>query len=97
MPHDRLRATGRTGPVLTLTILITFQAGPAFAWGRLGHRVIAKLAERNLTDHAKAEIKALLEPGESLADCSTWADEHRRDMPKSGPWHYVDVPLDEPR
>ena len=45
MPHDRLRATGRTGLVLTLTFLITFQARPAFAWGRLGHRVIAKLAE----------------------------------------------------
>ena len=41
----------------------------------LGHRVIAKFAERHLADKARAEIKALLEPGESLADCSTWADE----------------------
>ena len=97
MPHDRLRASGRTGLVLALAILITFQASPAFAWGRLGHRVIAKLAEQHLTDHAKAEIRALLEPGESLADCSTWADEHRRELPKTAPWHYVDVPLDEPR
>jgi hypothetical protein len=41
--------------------------------------VIAKLAERHLTDQAKAEIKALVEPGESLADCWTWVDEHRRE------------------
>ena len=63
----------------------------------MGHRVSAMLAERHLTDRAKAEIKALLEPGESLADCSTWADEHRRELPKTASWHYVDVPLDEPR
>jgi len=39
----------------------------------------------------------LLEPGESLADVSTWADEHRRGLPRRAPSHYVDVPLDEPR
>jgi S1/P1 Nuclease len=26
-----------------------------------------------------------------------WADENRRRLPKTAPWHYVDVPLDEPR
>jgi S1/P1 Nuclease len=60
--------------ILTLVCLVNVSAvSPAWAWGRLGHRVIAKLAERHLTDRAKAEIKALLEPGESLADASTWA------------------------
>jgi nuclease S1 len=78
-------------------VLVLALPSPAWAWGRLGHRVIAKLAERSLTDRAKAEIKALLEPGESLADCSTWADEVRGKMRYTAPWHYVDVPLDEPR
>ncbi len=90
----------RTARVLTagLALLLALQsATPAWAWGRLGHRVIAKLAERHLTDQARAELKALLEPGESLADASTWADEHRREMPKTAPWHYVDVPLEESR
>jgi hypothetical protein len=50
-----------------------------------------------LTDRTKAEIKALLEPSESLADCSTWADEVRGRMRDTAPWHYVDVPLEEPR
>ena len=70
---------------------------PAWAWGRTGHRVIAKLAVRHLTGEARAEIKALLEPGESLADASTWADEIRGRMRHTAPGHYVDVPLDEPR
>ena len=38
----------------------------------------------------------LLEPGESLADASTWADDIVSELPKTAPWHYVDVPLDEP-
>jgi len=65
--------------------------------GRLGHRVISKLAEKKLTPKAKAAIAALLDEGESIADASTWADEHWGRLPKTAPWHYVDVPLDEPR
>jgi hypothetical protein len=42
-------------------------------------------------------VAALLESGESMADASLWADENRRRLPKTAPWHYVDVPLDEPR
>lgn len=81
-----------------LAMLIAFQAvTPAWAWGRLGHRVISRIAEKNLTPKAKAAIAALLEPGESLADASLWADENRRKLPKTAPWHYVDVPLDEPK
>ena len=81
-----------------LSIAITLQSGtPVWAWGRLGHRVISRIAEQNLTPRAKAAIEELLEPGESLADASTWADESRRRLPKTAPWHYVDVPLVGPR
>jgi nuclease S1 len=72
-------------------------ATPAWAWGRLGHRVIARIADKRLTPEAIVAIKALLPKGESLADASTWADEHRRQLPKTAPWHYVDVPLGEPK
>lgn len=67
----------------------------AFGWGRIGHRASAALAESRLTPAARAAVRDLLEPGESLADASTWADEHRRDLPESGPWHYVNVPITE--
>ncbi len=83
--------------VSAIGILVALQvATPAWAWGRLGHRVISRLAEKNLTPAAKAAIAELLEPGESLADASLWADENRRRLPKTAPWHYVDVPLDNP-
>ncbi len=84
--------------IVALTLLCAIATPtPAWAWGRLGHRVISRLAEQHLTDKAKAGIKELLDEGESIADASTWADEHRRDLPETAPWHYVDVPLDEPK
>jgi hypothetical protein len=84
--------------VAALTLLGALAtAAPAWAWGRIGHRLTARLAERHLNPKAKAAVEALLAPGESLADASTWADEHRRDIRGSGPWHYVDVPLDQDR
>jgi hypothetical protein len=88
----------RRALAFTIAFLLVFvSASQAWAWGRTGHRVIAWLAERHLTDRTKAEIKALLVPGESLADCSTWADEVRGKLRHTAPWHYVDVPLDEDR
>ena len=50
-----------------------------------------------MTPAAKAGVTALLEPGETLADASLWADQDRGRLPRTAPWHYVDVPLDEPK
>ena len=72
-------------------------SSPALAWGRLGHRVISRFAESRLTPAAKAGIAALLETGESIADASMWADDYRSRHRNTAPWHYVNVPLDEPR
>jgi hypothetical protein len=57
----------------------------AWAWGRLGHRIISRIAEKQLTPKAKAAIAELLEPGESLANASLWADENRGRLPKTAP------------
>ena len=67
-----------------------------WSWGRLGHRVAARMAEDRLTPRALAAVHDLLGPGVSLADISTWADE-QREVLGSGAWHYVDVPITELR
>jgi hypothetical protein len=66
----------------------------AHAWGSDGHQVIALIAQSQLTPKAKAEVDRLLalEPGETLASISTWADERKN--PATGPWHYVNFPRD---
>ncbi len=79
------------------SLAVATMVGPAWGWGRLGHRVAGKIAEDRLTPTARAAVRDLLEPGESLADVSTWADEVRRDHPESGPWHYINVPITEPK
>jgi hypothetical protein len=95
MSENRPKSNDRRPPFgLSLVLLIVLQSvTPAWAWGRLGHR----LAERHLTPKGEAAIAALLEPGESLADASTWADEHKREIRGCAPWHNVAGPLDEPR
>ena len=96
MRDPRFSRGHRQGLVTTLAFLVALQAAsPCWAWGPVGHRLAARIAERHLNPRARAAVAALLDPGESLADASTWADEHRRDIEGSGPWHYVDVPLDQ--
>jgi hypothetical protein len=81
---------------IALAALVMLQtAPPSWAWGPLGHRVIARLAERKLNPKAKAVVASLLEEAETMADAANWPDEHLKELPKSAPWHYVDVPLDE--
>lgn len=65
---------------------------PARAWGAQGHQVVANLAQAQLSAKAKREVDRLLalEPGETLASISTWADEHR--SPATAAWHYVNFP-----
>lgn len=70
-------------------------ARDARAWGKVGHRAVTLAAEHRLLPGARAKIYDLLDAGETLADASLWADEHRRDVPGSGAWHYVNVPLAE--
>ena len=73
---------------------------PAMAWGRTGHRLIARLAEAQLTPQARAQVQALLanENDPSLAGIASWADELRDTDPDLGKrstrWHYVNLAED---
>ncbi len=83
-----------------MILAVSLALGPArlaFAWGRMAHRASAKLAESRLTPRTLERVRLLLEPGESLADASTWADENSREIPGSASWHYVNVPITHER
>src|SRR5262249_21941022 len=56
---------------VALTALVMLHTAPAsWAWGPLGHRVIARLAERKLNPKAKAAVASLLEEAETMADAA---------------------------
>lgn len=69
---------------------------PAFGWGPEGHSLVARLAAARLTPAAAARVTEILGPGTTLASISSWPDQIRRARPETGPWHYIDIPIDKP-
>jgi hypothetical protein len=66
---------------------------PAHAWGKIGHRAVAAVADSQLSGLARAQVRDLL-GAESLDEAATWPDEMRSDpapfwKKTSPPWHYV--------
>ena len=63
----------------------------SMAWGQLGHRIVAEIANGYLTPKAKIEVAKIL-GNESLAISSTWADFIRSDSNYKylAQWHYID-------
>ncbi len=86
------------GTLVVLVALVATLAAPiAAAWGPVGHRAVADLAERQLDAKALAEVRRLLKPVDerNLADVATWPDEIRNDPTKKDLWkdtsplHYI--------
>jgi hypothetical protein len=70
----------------------------AFAWGPQAHRVIARVAEERLSAPAKAAIRELLIPPDTLPDVAGWADKEGHDaVPGSAKWHFINVPIGDAR
>ncbi len=76
--------------ILLLSIMLI--ATVSSAYGPIGHRAIAKIAESYLTDEAKKQITELLD-GEGIVIVSTYADDIKsdRDFDYTQMWHYVNA------
>lgn len=83
--------------VLTrIVAIVLLVLGPsALAWGPNGHAIVADIAEAHLTTNAAQQVKQLLalEGKSSLDQIASWADDYRPTHPETGPWHFVDIPL----
>lgn len=77
-----------------LFVLVFVSPVHAKAFGSEGHRIVATIAEQQLSERARSEIARLLtlEPGATLVSISSWAD-HTRE-PSTAGWHYVNLPRD---
>lgn len=80
--------------IVLMGLLAAASAPPAFSWAAEGHRIIARIAEENLTPAARANVRRLLpgEDGDELASVADWPDQVRSALPFTDPWHYVDIP-----
>ena len=69
---------------------------PAWAWGVEGHEIVAEIALHELTPAARGQVAAILGSDAMLVHDANWADEIRDQRPETGPWHFVDIPLNAP-
>ncbi|MEO6521039.1 MAG: S1/P1 nuclease [Mucilaginibacter sp.] len=77
---------------LILAALFFYLPTQVMAWGQLGHRVVAQIADSYLTPKARLELGKIL-GNESLAMAANWADFIKSDPSYKylSQWHYVDL------
>lgn len=100
-PYDSQPAVWRkvfVKHVLKISLLIAMLsvASRAFGWGAEGHKVVALIAEQNMSATALKRARVILH-GASLENVASWADHYRYYHRQTGPWHYIDIPLDATR
>jgi nuclease S1 len=82
--------------VSVIAALLCLAASPVFAWFDKGHRVVALIAEAELSSAARTQIQEILYSGTTLADASVWPDHEGRSLREFDPLHYVSIPDDAP-
>lgn len=81
-----------THKIFVTTILTMSSIVVTFAYGRLGHRTIADVAQKHLSGRAKRVVNHLLET-ENLVLVSNYADEIKseKSFSYSFSWHYLNM------
>ena len=80
-----------------LLAMSALAAAPAAAWGPVGHRIAAQIAQDNVSGQTRARIAQIL-GHEELPEAATWPDEQRSNpdafwQTTSYPWHFVTIPV----
>lgn len=96
---------------LALLILATASV-QARAWGCEGHEIVALIAMRHLQPQVASQVSAILAANPvgaalrhycrtsglpPLVEVASWADDVRSEQPETGPFHYVNIPLNATR
>jgi S1/P1 Nuclease len=83
---------------IIIIALLAMIAAPrnSWAWGKLGHNLVAEIANEQLDEATRKQVKEYL-GNTSFDDASTWMDEMRSDHSYDymKPWHYVNIPKGE--
>src|SRR5215471_3458286 len=75
---------------------------PGQAWGREGHRIVARIATKNLSQTTRDKLRAIfglttdaaLE--NAMATAAVWPDRIDRRATGTDMWHYINVPISSP-
>ena len=92
--------------IASLALLAAVLAAPdrAVAWGKDGHEIVGKIAEKNLSKPARAAVDELLKDhqfkGVSDSKLVNWADSirgsalYKEKYPKAAEWHYINIDIE---
>ena len=77
---------------LLLAAILFYIPLHSMAWGVLGHRIVAQIADSYLTNKARRQIQRIL-GNESMAMTSNWADFIKSDSTYNylSNWHYINL------
>ena len=80
----------------TASILIMLSGFLMDDWGANGHRIVADICEKHLTEKAKAELEKIL-GDEYLSEAANWPDyiKSEKQWKFADPWHYTTVNTDQ--
>ena len=91
MPMLLTKAARTVWAIAAFLLFHLAAVSPAFPWHDKGHRVVALIAEANLTAEARKGIQELLPAGTTLADAAVWPDHDGRSLGDLDPLHYVSI------
>ena len=80
--------------LIAAAVAVSLLPTPALGWGKTGHRVVAAIADTQLSGLARAHVREILGGAESLDEAANWPDEMRAApgdfwQKTATPWHYV--------
>ena len=81
---------------IVIAMLVMLESASVYAWGPMGHDVVAAIAEQHLTKKAKKNIDKLL-GGKSIVYYASWMDNiqnspyWKNGYNKTKTWHYANV------
>ncbi|MHB8353507.1 MAG: S1/P1 nuclease [Burkholderiales bacterium] len=91
----------RKFPLLVL-LLLTFHSPGSWAWGDVGHEVVARVALHFMAPSARARVEQLLATDTDTltphdpVSVAVWADRYRETHYHTHEWHFVDLDLRHP-
>lgn len=85
-----------------VSLFLLLHVLPVFAWGPVGHMVVASIAYQNLTPAARAKVDSLIPffhkeyaNIQSFSEAAYWPDTLKRQkIDAYGHWHYIDLTYD---
>lgn len=78
---------------LIVAFILSINVSNVWAWGQIGHRAVAEVAQNHLSKKAKKELEMILGDSAYLPMVATWMDDIKSDKKYSFmyAWHYINI------